>query len=261
MATESDLRELLCEIGRRIWLREFVAANDGNFSVRLSPTEILCTPTLVSKGFMKPQDLAVVSPDDGRLIRGTMRPTSEIKLHLEIYRRRPDVQSVIHAHPPHATAFATAQHAIPKCVLPEAEVFLSEIPIAEYATPGTQEFAETLSPFIQTCDAFLLASHGAITAGGDPMQAYFRMESLDLYCRILLLALPLGGWQQISPSKTRELLDIRRKLGLNDTRSALPDSQICATGVPGERGMITDDQQRQLVERIVRQVMERLQGS
>lgn len=258
---ETKLREALCEIGRRVWQREYVAANDGNFSVRLSPTEILCTPTMVSKGFMKPEELAVVSPDDGRLLRGPLRATSEIKMHLEIYRRRPDVQAVVHVHPPHATAFALVGHAVPKCILPESEIFLGEVPIAEYETPGTQTFAETLTPFLQTCDAFLLASHGAVTVGRDPFEAYYRMETLDQYCRILLLARQLGDWTQISPPKVRELLDIRRKLGFRDTpRCSLPDSELCRPGVSGEQAAQSTDAMpdRELVEQIVREVLARL---
>lgn len=260
MPTERELRELLCEIGRRVWTREYVAANDGNFSVRLSPTEVLCTPTLVSKGFMQPEELAVVSPEDGRLLRGPLRATSEIKMHLEIYRQRPDVQAVVHAHPPHATAFALVGRPMPKCVLPETEVLLGDIPVVPYETPGTHAFAEALKPFLATCDAFLLSSHGAVTAGRDPLEAYHRLETLDQYCKILILTRQLGDVNQIPASKVRELLDIRTRLGFREIRVGLTDEALCRAGVEGEAVPCSGQAlaEKQLVEQIVREVISRL---
>lgn len=252
---EQHLRDILCDIGRRVWQREYVAANDGNFSVRLSPGEILCTPTMVSKGFMQPEELPLLSPA-GSHLRGPKPATSEIKMHLEIYRRRPDVQAVVHVHPPHATAFAIARHPIPKCVLPEVELFLGEIPVAPYETPGTQSFAETLVPYLQHYNAFLLASHGAVTVGSDPLEAYYRMETLDQYCRILLLALQLGGWQSLEPERVRELWAFREKLGKPDRRTSLADCEICKPGVdaaPPQAPLHAE-----LISEITRRVQERL---
>lgn len=258
-STERELREALCEIGRRIWQREYVAANDGNFSVRLSEHEILCTPTLVSKGFMKPEQMAVITPDN-KLIRGPLPQTSEIRMHLEIYRRRPDVNAVVHSHPPNATAFAVAKQPVPKCVLPEIEVFLGEIPIAPYETPGTQQFAETLTPFLPHYNAFLLASHGAVTCGKDPFEAYYRMETIEQYCRILLLTAQIGGWSQIDPVKVRELWSIREKLGSTpDPRKPLGNEQVCVSGVKGEESGRTQVPQEMIAE-ITRRVVEKLGG-
>lgn len=258
-ASENELRETLCEIGRRVWQREYVAANDGNFSVRLSPTEILCTPTMVSKGFMKPHELPVITPT-GEQLRGPMPVTSEIQMHLEIYRMRPDVNAVVHVHPPHATAFAVARRAVPPCMLPEIEFFLGEIPLAGYETPGTQDFAKTLDPFLPNHNAFLLTNHGAVTCGDNPLQAYYRMESVEHYCRILLLASQAGGWQQIDPAKVRELWSYREKLGMPDRRVGLPDSQVCSSGVPGEQGLPVNSstEKEDMIREVVKRVLARI---
>lgn len=254
---EWQMREALCEIGRRIWQREYVAANDGNFSVRLDEKTVLCTPTLVSKGFMRPDDLVLITPD-GEHIRGRLKMTSEIKMHLTVFRRRPDIRAVIHAHPPNATAFAVARHPVPKCVLPEIEVFIGEIPIAPYETPGTQTFADSLIPFLEDHTAFLLTNHGAVTIGRDPFEAYYRMETIEQYCRILLLAKQVGDWGTIDAAKVRDLFRIREKLGLKERRSSAPDSDICVMGVPGETGISAPAPQQAIVEEVVRRVMARL---
>ena len=170
---EWQMREALCEIGKRIWQREYVASNDGNFSVRLDENTVLCTPTLVSKGFMKPEDLPIITME-GEQLRGRLKMTSEIKMHLEMFKQRDDIRSVIHAHPPNATAFAVARHPVPKCILPEIEVFIGEIPIAPYETPGTQDFANVLRPFLKHHNAFLLTNHGAVTCGRDPLCQHMR---------------------------------------------------------------------------------------
>src|SRR6266404_9857876 len=138
----------ICDIGRRIYNKGFAAGNDGNISFRLSETEVLCTPTMVSKGFMTPDDLCVVDMEANQL-SGRRKRTSEIRLHLAIMKERPEVKSVVHCHPPHATAFAVAHEPIPQCVLPEVEVFLGDVPITKYETPGGQEFANTILPFVK----------------------------------------------------------------------------------------------------------------
>ena len=140
MLTEYQVKQEICEIGRRVYNKGFAAANDGNITIRLNDKEVLCTPTMVSKGFMKPDDICKVDYD-GKQLAGTRKRTSEVLLHLTVYKMRPDVQAVVHCHPPYATAFAVAREPIPKCVLPEVEVFLGEVPMADYATPGTQKFA------------------------------------------------------------------------------------------------------------------------
>ena len=143
---EFKIKEQMCEVGRRLYNRGFAAANDGNITVRLNDREVLCTPTMVSKGYMKPDDICKVDYE-GKQLAGTRKRTSEVLLHLAVYKNRPDINAVVHCHPPHATAFAVAHEPIPKCVLPEVEVFLGEVPIARYETPGGQKFADTIAPF------------------------------------------------------------------------------------------------------------------
>jgi L-fuculose-phosphate aldolase len=214
---EQQLREQICEIGRRLYNRGFAAANDGNISVRLNEREILCTPTLISKGFMKPDDLCVVDYE-GRQLRGRRPRSSEIRLHLAVYKHRPDVQAVVHCHPPHATAFAVAGIPIPQCVLPEVEVFLGEVPTAVYETPGTQKFADTIVPHLQASNTIILANHGTVTFGPDLEKAYWNSEIIDAYCRILILAKQLGNVNYFTPAQVQELLELKKRLGYDDIR-------------------------------------------
>src|SRR6266850_2007037 len=189
--SEYKLKEQICEIGRRLYAKGFAAANDGNITVRLNEREILCTPTMVSKGFMKPDDICKVDYD-GKQLAGTRKRTSEVLVHLAVYKNRPDVNAVVHCHPPHATAFAVAHEPIPKCVLPEVEVFLGEVAMAVYETPGGQKFADTILPYTKHCNTIILANHGTVTFGPDVEKAYFNSEIIDAYCKILLLARQIG---------------------------------------------------------------------
>src|SRR6266567_5876774 len=227
---EHKLKEQICEIGRRLYNKGFAAANDGNITIRLNDREILCTPTLVSKGFMKPEDMCKIDYT-GKQIAGTRKRTSECLLHLSVYKERPDVQAVVHCHPPYATAFAVAREPIPKCVLPEVEVFLGEVPMADYATPGTQQFADTILPFLKDCNTIILANHGTVTFGPDLEKAYFNSEIIDAYCKILILAKQLGPINYFSEEKTRELLALKKRLGYTDPRLDNPNCDICGDGV------------------------------
>jgi L-fuculose-phosphate aldolase len=226
MTNEYKLKEYICEIGRRVYAKGFAAANDGNISVRLNDREIMCTPTMVSKGFMKPEDICKVDYE-GKQLAGTRKRSSEILLHLSVYKHRPDVQAVVHCHPPHATAFAVAQEPIPKCILPEVEVFLGEVPTAVYETPGGQKFADTIVPYVKDCNTILLANHGTITFGPDLEKAYWNSEIIDAYCRILILAKQIGRINYFSEQKSRELLNLKKRLGYDDPRFDLPDCQLC----------------------------------
>src|SRR5262245_39882425 len=223
---EHKLKEQICEIGRRLYNRGFAAANDGNITIRLNDKEILCTPTMVSKGFLKPEDLCKVDYN-GKQLAGTRKRTSEVLLHLAVYKERPDVQPVVHCHPPYATAFAVAREPIPKCVLPEVEVFLGEVPMAEYATPGTQAFADTITPYLRDCNTIILANHGTVTFGPDLEKAYFNSEIIDSYCKILLLARQLGPIHYFSEQETKELLDIKKRLGYDDVRFRNAGCALC----------------------------------
>src|SRR4029077_10704990 len=182
---EYKLKEQICEIGRRLYNRGFAAANDGNITIRLNDREILCTPTMVSKGFMKPEDICKVDYN-GKQLAGTRKRTSEVLLHLVVYKLNPSINAVVCFQRPHATAFAVAHEPIPKCVLPEVEVFLGEVPIAEYETPGNQKFADTIVPYLKDCNTILLANHGTVTFGPTLEKAYWNSEIIDAYCNILI---------------------------------------------------------------------------
>ncbi len=228
MKNEYKIKEEMCEIGRRVYAKGFAAANDGNITVRLNEREILCTPTMVSKGFLKPEDICKVDYE-GNQLAGTRKRSSEVLLHLAVYKHRPDVHSVVHCHPPYATAFAVAREPIPKCVLPEVEVFLGEVPMAVYETPGTQKFAETIVPYVKDCNTIILANHGTVTFGPTLEKAYWNSEIIDAYCKILLLAKQLGAVHYFSEQETRELLDMKKRLGYDDVRFRDANCALCGT--------------------------------
>ena len=158
------VKQEICDIGDRLYKKGFAAANDGNISYRVGDNQVVCTPTLISKGFMKPDDLCVVDMD-GKQTGGKRKATSEIKLHLAIMKERPEIKSVVHCHPPHATAFGIAREPVPMCVLPEVEIFLGDVPIAKYEIPGSQEFADTILPFVHKSNVIILANHGTVSFG------------------------------------------------------------------------------------------------
>ncbi|MBX3442046.1 MAG: class II aldolase/adducin family protein [Planctomyces sp.] len=222
-----QLKEQICEIGRRVYDKGFAAANDGNISIRVGENEVLCSPTMICKGFMTPDDICAVDLD-GNQIAGKRKRTSEILLHLAIMRHRPDVKAVVHCHPPHATAFAVAREPIPQCVLPEIEVFMGEVPLAPYETPGGNAFAETVVPFLKSTNTIILANHGTVSFGKDLEEAYWKTEILDAYCRILILTKQLGGsLNYLSEQKSRELLDLKKKLGFDDPRFHDENCDLC----------------------------------
>jgi L-fuculose-phosphate aldolase len=219
MQDVKELKKAICEIGGRIYKRGFAAANDGNISVRLNENEVLCTPTMHCKGFLKPKDICLVDME-GNQIAGKKKRSSEVMLHLEIMKARPEVQSVVHCHPPHATAFAIAREPIPQAILPEVEVFLGEVPISPYETPGGKKFAETILPFVKQSNVIILANHGTVSYGESVERAYWWTEVLDAYCRILILARQLGPIQYLSTQHTQELIDLKAKWGFTDPRLA-----------------------------------------
>lgn len=221
------LKEQICEIGRRVYNKGFAAANDGNISIRVGENEVLCSPTMICKGFMKPEDICAVDLY-GNQIAGTRKRTSEILLHLSIMRARPEIKAVVHCHPPHATAFGVAREPIPQCVLPEVEVFLGEIPFAPYETPGGQAFADTVLPFLKPgTSSIILANHGTVSFGSNLEEAYWKTEIVDAYCRILILSKQLGGITYLDEQKSRELLDLKKRLGFDDPRFHEESCDLC----------------------------------
>lgn len=262
---EWELRELMCDIGRRVWQRQFVSANEGNFSVRIAENEVLTTPTLISKGFLQPEDICKVDMEGKTLdARHGRKPTSEVLMHLSIYRERPDIRAAVHVHPPHATAYAIAGEPLPKCILPEVEIFVGEIPIAEYGTPGSQELYESLLPFIKNHTTFLLANHGALTIGTDLVDAYYKMELVESYCRILLILHQLGKIRRLEPEHMKRLFAIKEKMGLSDRRLQCDICHACSpevsngiekdTPISGKDGNTNEG----LMQQIVDEVLERL---
>jgi L-fuculose-phosphate aldolase len=226
------LKQEICEIGRRLYAKGFAAANDGNISCRLNEKEVLCTPTMISKGFIKPEDLCIVDLD-GNQLAGHRKRSSEILLHLTIMKERPDVRSVVHCHPPHATAFAVAREPIPQCVLPEVEVFLGDVPLTRYETPGSQKFADTVLPFVKKTNIMILTNHGTVSFGETLERAYWWTEILDAYCRILMLARGLGKINYFSEGEARDLLNLKQKWGFTDARleKGMENCDICANDI------------------------------
>jgi L-fuculose-phosphate aldolase len=212
MTREAELRQEIIEAGRRLYEKDFVASNDGNISVRLSETELLATPTGVSKGFMTPDQILKVDYQ-GNLITGFMKPTSELKMHLAVYTCRADVQAVVHAHPPTATGFAVAGEPMDKIAMPEVVYNLGQIRLSKYATPTTEEVPASIAEHITCSDAVLLANHGAITVGDNVMDAYFKMETLEAVAKITLVARTLGNENILDDDQKQVLYRIRENMG------------------------------------------------
>ncbi len=212
---EYEIKKQICEIGRRIYNRNMVAANDGNISVKLNDNEFLCTPTGVSKGFMTPEYICKVDAQ-GNTIQANkgFRPSSEIKMHMRVYQKRPDVGSVVHAHPTYATAFAIAGIPLSQPIMPEAVIALGCVPIAPYGTPSTTEIPDAVEPYLEYFDAVLLENHGALTWSGDLLSAYMKMESVEFYAELLWKAKQIGEPQEFNEAQIQRLYEIRRQMGL-----------------------------------------------
>jgi L-fuculose-phosphate aldolase len=215
--SEWKIKEQLCDVGRRIWIKGFCAGNEGNHSYRLGPDRFLVTPTGISKGSLKPDDICLVD-GQGKQLAGKRKRSSEFLMHAAIYKARPDVVAVIHSHPPHATAFAVAGVELPTCIHPEAEVFLGPVKLAKYVCPGDQRLAESILPFVKESNTILLGSHGVVCFDTDLEQCYYKLEIVDAYARILLLAKQLGNVNTLSASEMSELIQLKSKFGLTDPR-------------------------------------------
>ena len=291
--SEWKLKEQMCDVGRRIWTRGFCAGNEGNHSYRIAENRVLCTPTGMRKCQLRPEDICTVDLD-GKQIAGKRKRTSEINLHLAIYRARSDVRAVIHSHPPHATAFAVAGVELPTCVHPEAEVFLGPVKTAKYVTPGDARLGESILPFVNDANTILLQSHGVVTFDVDLEKAYYELEIVDAYARLLILAKQVGGIRQLAPNEMKELIDLKPRFGMSDPRVGQPLScasdfvsrvadehgargrMVCGEGcVPVQRSsdspieravsqlapqQYTDDDVEQLVQTITDQIMATAQG-
>lgn len=225
--TEKELRDGIVEVGRRLYARGYTASNDGNISVRLDASRLLMTPKSVCKGFMT-ADMMVVTDLDGKKIAGDRDPSSEMQMHLEVYRQRPDAQAVVHAHPPIATGFAVAGIPLDRAVLAEVITTLGSVPIAEYATPSTRELPEAVRRYVKAHDGMLLANHGALTLGADLFAAYYKMETIEHFAKISLVARLLGGERLLSRQEVDRLQGLRGKYGIASPAPICPPGSDAA---------------------------------
>lgn len=233
MRTEEQVRADIVEIGRRLWERGYVASNDGNISVRVDERRLITTPKSVSKGFMT-ADMMVVTDLDGKKLAGERDPSSELKMHLQVYRERPDAHAVVHAHPPTATGFAVAGIPLDRAVLAEVVTTLGSIPIAEYATPSTDELPQACSKYLKAHDGLLLANHGALAIGPDLFTAYYRMETIEHFAKISLVTRMLGREHVLSRAEVNRLQGLRGMYGIaspapvcaDDAQVVGPEGQV-----------------------------------
>jgi L-fuculose-phosphate aldolase len=226
MPSEAQLRADIVEIGRRMYARGYTASNDGNISARLDSNRLLMTPKSVCKGFMDPAMMCITDLD-GKKLSGDRDPSSEMQMHLEVYRQRPDVNAVVHAHPPIATAFAVAGIPLDRAVLAEVVTTLGSVPIAEYATPSTRELPDAVRKYVKAHDGMLLANHGALTLGTDLFGAYYKMETIEHFANISFVARMLGGERLLSRDEVLRLQGLRGIYGIS------APAPICADPAPG----------------------------
>ena len=263
------LKTQICDIGRRLWTREYVDGNGGNISIRVRENVVLCTPTLVSKGFMKPEDLSFVDLE-GKQLAGVKPRTSEILMHLQIMKQQPKAKSVVHCHPPYATAFAVAGVTPPTCMIPEIEVFVGKVPIAPYRTPGTPEMGKLVADLSDKHNTILMANHGVVSWSHIGVEdAYFKMEIVEAYCRTVLAAAQLGtDLKTFTGEQMGDLLKIKQKLGIPDPRIGLKECELCDNSEwrPGVTCVATestaspaaDPEVEKAVQSITDQIMARL---
>jgi L-fuculose-phosphate aldolase len=222
-----DLKEQICDVGRRLWQRAYVDGNGGNLAIRVGEDIAICSPTLVSKGFMKPEDMCLVDFDGNQLL-GIKKRTSEILMHLQIMKKQPKAVATCHCHPPYATAFAIGGVVPPTCMIPEFEVFAS-VAIAPYRTPGTPEMGKLVSDLSDKHNTILMANHGVVSWSHNNIEdAYFKMEIIEAYCHTVLIAGQLGkAPNTFSQEHLQDLLKIKQSLGIPDPRYGLKECELC----------------------------------
>src|SRR6185503_1658842 len=267
-----DLKLQICDVGRRLWQRAYVDGNGGNIAVRVGEDIALCTPTLVSKGFMKPEEMCLVD-FEGNQLAGPKKRTSEILMHLEIMKRQKRAVATVHCHPPHATAFAVAGVEPPTCMIPEIEVFIGRVPIAPYRTPGTPEMGKLVADLVDNHNTVLMGNHGAVSWSHVNVEdAYFKMEILEAYCRTVWVASQLGQpLKTFTKEQLKDLLRIKQNLGIPDPRIGLKECELCdnnewrpgvSCGVPasangnGNVATVPDAEAEALIQAITNQIMD-----
>ena len=251
LKSEDEHRRDICTVGRWLLDRGFVAATDGNISLRLDPRRILSSPTAMCKGMMAPDDL-VVTDMDGRKISGRRNPSSELAMHLLIYRRRPDINAVCHAHPLVATGYAAAGVPLNKALLSEAVLALGCVPVARYGTPGTAELTDAIEPLVQSYDAILMANHGVVTCGQDLLTAFFRMETTEHFARVALVTELLGKQVLLSGEDVEKLLAARARYGLQTAASVSAECPVTAESAQPDRITLTRRELETLIDEAVR---------
>ncbi|MCX6609468.1 MAG: class II aldolase/adducin family protein [Acidobacteria bacterium] len=227
MLSKKQIADSIVEVGKLMYQKGWVAANDGNISVRLDSERILCTPTGVSKGMMRSEDMLIVDLE-GRKLEGERACTTEIQMHCTVYKLRHDVNAVVHAHPPVSTGFAVVGRALNLAILPEAVVTLGTVPLADYGLPGTPELSRQLEPFIPNHDALLMANHGVVCYGESLEKAFFRLETVEHLSRISLVAEMLGGPRLLPRREVDRLMAARSRYGIQFPEGAQPEAPIAA---------------------------------
>lgn len=267
MQNEYEIKKEMCEIGKRVYNRGMVAANDGNFSVKLNDNEFLCTPTGVSKGFMTPEYICKVDAE-GNVIQANkgFKPSSEIKMHMRVYKERPDVNAVVHAHPMYATTFAICGIPLTEPIMPEAVIALGCVPIAKYGRPSTMEIPDAVSEYLQYFDAVLLENHGALTYSDSLLNAYHKMESVEFYAQLLYQSKMLGEPQVFSEKQVEDLYEIRRQFGMKgkhpanlcpNAKAGKPSCHSCSGGC-GAAKEAAPTADADLIASITKKVMDQL---
>jgi L-fuculose-phosphate aldolase len=226
-AASQSIVAAIVDVCHRLSAAGYVAATDGNVSARLRNGSVLATRTGINKGMLRRRDILEVRPD-GSAVRNGKRPSSELGMHLFIYRERPDIGAVVHAHPPYATAFATARLPLDDGLFPEVILGFGTIPLAAYATPSTAEVAESIAPFVRGSDAILLANHGVVTFGPSVMEAFFKMQKVEHTARIVFLTRMLGGGKPLTPKELQRLREAGDRIA--GTTSAKPGTERQASG-------------------------------
>ncbi len=270
-----EIKKEIVAVGKKLWQRAYVDGNGGNISYRIGENRVICTPTLFSKADLTPDDLCLVDLDGNQIV-GCKPRTSEILMHLEMYKAEPKAKGVVHCHPPHATAYAITGRIPPTCVIPEQEVFVGRVALVPYQTPGTQEFADAIVPFVKDHNSILLQNHGIVCWADTVTHAEWYAEVLDTYCQTLMYAQQLGApLTHIPDDKAADLLAIKKKLGLPDARHDMQECQLCDLPEPpgtiarppipprahGAGAVATDgDDVESIVQAVTDAVMEALDG-
>lgn len=273
-AQEAAARTEIIRVGQLLYQKEYIVSNDGNISVRLDENHILCTPSGLCKGMMRQEELLIIDMDGNRAdtpnaINRNLRPTSEMAMHLEVYKNRPDVTAVVHCHPPTAVALSIANVSLTDCMLPEVIVTLGLIKMTPYSTPSSEENAVAIREAIKDHDAILLQRHGTLAVANSPMQAFHRTESIEQIARITFMAKLMGGGEPLPPHQVEKLLAQRVALGLSHGRTEAdefcevcgawhPHGTACPVSLSPEKPAATGSADDALVAEITRRVLEKL---